>query len=208
MSKPIILGCGYDDSGWVSVLYGRVAAVPVTGQPVRLTGARLIDAWEIEEWGSVIYLATHGPRSGARISPAVPEMVKTVWKEFVAVTDKSATAIDAWPAYEEKARADNEEDDNEENDDEEEDSPHHPELIEMLLRPSKPPSWTEEQFRQDCQSRARRPPSGPLPWEKPINFATAPGSATWARLRHERGACRHERPDLVCRRCTRPGAWG
>ena len=94
-TQPIILCCG--DKGR-AVLYGRVDADPVPGQPVTLHGARMVLYWDAK-CGGLLGLAATGPKGDTRITHAVDRVTETVWQEAITVSVTAAAAISDWAPY-------------------------------------------------------------------------------------------------------------
>ncbi len=94
MNKKIILCCGQNGR---AVVIGDITCNPVKGKSVKLTNARMVLYWA-QECGGLLGLGAKGPKGKTRITHAVPELVETVWQEWVAVTPEAAKEIDKWPA--------------------------------------------------------------------------------------------------------------
>lgn len=80
-----------------AVLIGEVDREPVPGKAVKLHDARMVLYWDAA-CGGLLGLAAKGPRGGTRITEPVPATVATVWREWVAVTEVSASEVDKWAA--------------------------------------------------------------------------------------------------------------
>lgn len=88
----IILCCGKDGR---AVIFGRVEAEPVPGDPVRVLDARMVLYWD-RVCGGLLGLASGGPSGGTRITAPVTVLVETVWQEWLAVSDEAAEKLYSW----------------------------------------------------------------------------------------------------------------
>ena len=91
--QPIIL-CG--GSQGRAIIFGRVPADPVPGEPVTLYGARMVIRWAAE-CGGLLGLAAEGPKGDTRMTPGkVARLGDQAWQQWMTVGAEAAKAFDQW----------------------------------------------------------------------------------------------------------------
>ena len=91
-TKTPVIVCGGDNGR--CVIYGYAATEPEVGQPVTLTGARMILRWRGRP-GGLLEVADLGPGAGSSLSPVVAR-TGLVCQQWVSVSAAGAEALDSW----------------------------------------------------------------------------------------------------------------
>lgn len=90
----IALCCGENGR---AVVIGEVEKEPVKGEPVRLTGARMLLYWDAK-CGGLLGFCARGPKGATRMTASVPVTCETRWQEYTVLTDEAAKGVASWPA--------------------------------------------------------------------------------------------------------------
>lgn len=80
-----------------AALIGRSPTEPVAGQPITLADARMILYWD-SACGGLLGLAANGPKGNAQITASVPRHGDECVRQWIEITPKAASLIDAWEA--------------------------------------------------------------------------------------------------------------
>ncbi len=94
MGIPVIVCCGTNGR---AVLYGRTKLEPVAGQPIQLSGARMVLYWDAA-CGGLLGLAAKGPRGKTRITAAVESHGDELVRQWGRAGDTAAAERDQWAA--------------------------------------------------------------------------------------------------------------